>query len=692
MAPRTEESEQRLRAGVESASPDEGPRDRRSEPNAYDEGRLLHELSVYQSELESQNEQLRQAQIELEESRTRYRDLYAEAPIAFLTVGIQGRILSCNRRAAELLRLTIQTAGRRRLTEFMSSDNAAIFTQQFAALYRSRDPVRIECELRRADGRTFWAEMTMNLSQDGVDGSPLCRVALTDLTDRKRIQDDTARLVAIVASSDQAIISQELDGRIATWNAGAERLFGYTAAQAIDHSIHLIVPPDRAGEEEEIRKRIRHRETIAIESVRVRQDGTYVSVFISAAPIFTQGRVSGVSYIIRDISEQVAARQDVARLLENLRQADRRKDDFIATLAHELRNPLAPIRNAAAVMRFVPDLTPKLQWCRDVIDRQVGHMAALLDDLLDVSRLSRDKITLRRDRLELGTAIAQAVELNRHLIEGRGHKLVMQLAPVAIEVEGDLTRLTQIFGNLLNNAVKYTDPGGEIVVTTEVTEGRVITRIRDNGIGIKPENLGKIFDLFAQVDPAREGTEGGLGIGLALVKGLVQRHGGTIVAASEGLSHGSEFTVSLPVARRQRMEITGDHPVVSAEQNARRLRVLVVDDNVDAAESMGMILSAFHEARTLHDGERALEIGGEFRPDVVVLDIGMPRMDGYQLAKHIRQAPWGRNIVLIACTGWGQPDDRRRSQEAGIDHHMVKPVSARAMLQLLSKIDPPESG
>jgi two-component system CheB/CheR fusion protein len=690
MAPEIHDREQH-QAQDGALSPDEEHRARRSEPNAYDEGRLLHELSVYQSELESQNEQLRQTQVELEESRARYRDLYAEAPIAFLTVGIQGRILSCNRRAAELLRLTIPTAGRRRITEFMSSDNAATFTQQFAALYRSRDPVRFECEMRRADGRMFWAEMTMNLSRDGADGSPLCRVALTDLTDRKRIQDDTARLVAIVASSEQAIISQELDGTITTWNAGSERLFGFTAAQAVGHSIKLIMPADRASEEEEIRHRIRTRETIAVESIRIRQDGTSVPVFISAAPILAKGRVSGVSYIIRDISEQVAARQEVARLLDNLRQADRRKDDFIATLAHELRNPLAPIRNAAAVMRFAPDLTPKLQWCRDVIDRQIGHMAALLDDLLDVSRLARDKITLRRERLELGTAIAQAVELNRHLIEGHGHKLVMQPAPVAIEVEGDLTRLTQIFGNLLNNAAKYTDSGGEIVVTTVLERGCAITRVRDNGIGIRPENLANIFELFAQVDPAREGSDGGLGIGLALVKGLVERHGGTIESRSEGLGHGSEFIVSLPVAKRQRIDSTGDHPII-VERGQGQLRVLIVDDNVDAAESMGMILSSFHEVRTAHGGEHALEIGAEFRPDVVVLDIGMPRMDGYQLSQHIRQASWGRNIVLIACTGWGQPDDRRRSQEAGIDHHMVKPVSARAMLQLLGRVDPPESG
>src|SRR5688572_21321516 len=404
----------------------------------------------------------------------------------------------------------------------MSAENAAAYAEHVAALYRTKSPITYELELRRSDGRLFWAELTMNLARDSSEGTDLCRLAITDQTDRKRMQDEAARLVAIVASSDQAIFSEDLGGTITSWNAGAEQLFGYPAAHAIGHSISMLLPPDRQTEDKQIRDRVKRAETVADESMRIRRDGTTIPVFISAAPILDpDGRVVGASQIVRDISEQVEARQEVARLLDSLRQADRRKDDFIATLAHELRNPLAPIRNAAAVMRYVPALNPKLQWCRDVIDRQVAHMAALLEDLLDVSRLTRDRITLRRDRVELGSAISQAIEINRPMIESRGHKLITQMAGQPIEVEGDLTRLTQIFGNLLNNAAKYTNPGGEIAVTSDVREGEAVICVRDNGIGIKPENLSAIFDLFSQVDPGREGPEGGLGIGLALVRGLV---------------------------------------------------------------------------------------------------------------------------------------------------------------------------
>jgi CheY-like chemotaxis protein len=287
----------------------------------------------------------------------------------------------------------------------------------------------------------------------------------------------------------------------------------------------------------------------------------------------------------------------------------------------------------------------------------------------------------------LGTAIAQAVELNRHMIEARGHKLIVQLAPHPIEIDGDLTRLTQIFGNLLNNAAKYTEQGGEIRIESTLRDEFAVIRVRDTGIGIKPENLGSIFDLFAQVDTIVEGPEGGLGIGLALVKGLVERHGGTIEANSEGLGRGSEFTVTLPVARPQPLTHTGDQPIIEKRSGNYSLRVLIVDDNVDAGDSMSMILEAAqHEVRTARDGEEALELVRTFQPQVVMLDIGMPKMNGYQVARHIRQQPWGHNMVLIACTGWGQPDDRRRSQDAGFDHHLVKPVNAREILQLLGRI------
>jgi CheY-like chemotaxis protein len=412
---------------------------------------------------------------------------------------------------------------------------------------------------------------------------------------------------------------------------------------------------------------------------------------VATAPILDPaGRVVGISHIAHDVTKQVQARHEVQRLLRDLREADHRKDTFIATLAHELRNPLAPIRNAAAVLRFAPDLDPKLQWCRDVIDRQVKHMSALLEDLLDVSRLTRDMILLRWDRIELGTAIVQAVETARPLIEGRRHKLSLELPPEPIEVEGDLNRLIQIFGNLLSNAAKYTPPEGDISVRAVRHQSEVIVSVRDSGIGIGPPHLERIFDLFSQIDPKAEASEGGLGIGLALVKGLVERHRGTVVAHSGGKGKGSEFMVTLPVATPLGSTLLGasiPRPPIDVDHSRR---VLVVDDNVDAAESMAIVLRLDgYEVRTAHDGEQAMRMAEEYRPHLMLLDIGMPRMNGYEVARRLKETPWGREIILVACTGWGQPDDRRRSKVAGFDDHLVKPVSPEAVVELVGSLSRP---
>jgi PAS domain S-box-containing protein len=496
-----------------------------------------------------------------------------------------------------------------------------------------------------------------------------------------RMLDEVAHLAAIVESADQAIVSEDLDGLISSWNAGAERLFGYSSFEAIGQSIDMLIPPESAEEERRIRGKVRYGETIASESLWQRRDETRVPVFRASARIEAEGRVASISHILQDISAQVEGRLEVARLLRDLREADRRKDNFIATLAHELRNPLAPIRNAAAVLRFAPGLDPKVQWCRDVIDRQVTHMSALLEDLLDVSRLTRDMIRLHRERVELGTVIVQAVETTRPVFEARRHKLVLDLPAEPVEVEGDVNRLIQIFGNLLNNAAKYTEPEGDIRVVAERASDEVVIRISDTGIGINPENVTRIFELFSQVSPGAEGSEG-LGIGLALVKGLVDRHGGSVTARSDGLGKGSEFAVTLPLAKPTPVAMTERaNPVRRPQPGASQRRVMVVDDNVDAAESMAVVLRIEgHEVRTAHDGEHAIQLASEFRPEVIVLDLGMPKMTGYDVARRLRAKPWGRDVVLVACTGWGQPEDRRRSKEAGFDHHLVKPVSAEAIL------------
>ena len=690
--------------GPERAAPvDDRRRGRRPEPTPHDprlapaptpddvaeEERLRRALRAYQAEVESRDEELRRAQVALDAARARYDDLYSAAPVALVTVGFQGTILRYNERAADMLGLRAPTR-RWRITDFLLGDATTAFERLRARLLKGEEPETLEVELKAIGGSMRWAEMVMNLTREETDGSLVCQIALTDITERKHMRDGVARLAAIVMSAQHAILSEDLNGVISSWNSGAERLFGYSSSEAIGHHVEMLIPPDRHVEERAISVRVRTRSAYAHETVRQRRDQTLVPVYVAAAPIVDpDGRVSGISHIVQDLTSQVEARQEVHRLLGDLQEADRRKDTFIATLAHELRNPLAPIRNAAAVLSFAPDLDPKLQWCRDVIDRQVKHMSALLEDLLDVSRLTRNVITLRSDRVELGTAIVQAVETTRPLIEARRHKLALDLPIEPIEVEGDLNRLIQIFGNLLSNASKYTEPGGDIRLVAALRGDEVVVRVKDSGIGISPEQLGHVFELFSQVDPHAEISAGGLGIGLALVKGLVERHRGTVVASSEGVGKGCEFIVTLPLARAQVPLL--DKASTVARQYARGAdrssRVLVVDDNVDAAESMAIVLGlAGHEVWTAHDGEHALEIARQSRPDLVFLDLGMPRMTGYDVARRIRLEPGGENIVLVACTGWGQPEDRRRSAAAGFDHHLVKPVSPEAVLELVAKV------
>jgi PAS domain S-box-containing protein len=650
------------------------------------DGVLRHELNVYRAELEAQNEELRRAHIALDASRARYQDLYARAPAGLVTLGLQGRILSLNERAARALGLPAPTPGTRRINEFMTAEGTGIFERHRARLMSTHEDAAFELEMRRASGVLFWAELVMNVTRDEHDGSLVCQIGLTDISERKRMRDEVAHLAAIVASADQAILSHDLAGSITSWNAGAERLFGYSAFEEIGHGIEMLIPPENSEAERAMLGKVRYGATVAGEAVWRRRDDTRVPVFRACARIVADGWVAGISHIVQDITAQVESRREVDRLLGDLKETDRRKDVFIATLAHELRNPLAPIRNAAAVLRFAPGLDPKVQWCRDVIDRQVQHMGALLEDLLDVSRLTRDMIRLHRERVELGTVIVQAVEATRPLVEGRRHELTLDLPPDPIEVDGDVNRLIQIFGNLLSNAAKYTDPGGHIRVTAERRHDRAVVRVEDTGIGIRAENVDRIFELFSQVAPGAEGSEG-LGIGLALVKALVDRHGGSVTARSDGIGQGSEFTVTLPVAPPSRIEPLEGMTTARRPRDGTHYhrRVLVVDDNVDAAESLAVILRIDgHEVRTTHDGMRAIEMADEFRPHVVLLDLGMPKLNGYEVARRVRGEAWGRDVFLVACTGWGQPEDRRRSKAAGFDHHIVKPVSPEAVLELVA--------
>ena len=415
---------------------------------------------------------------------------------------------------------------------------------------------------------------------------------------------------------------------------------------------------------------------------------TLGNVTLLERPIRVSALASAVRTALRARQRQYQARAQLAEreaAAEALKEADRRKDEFIATLAHELRNPLAPLRNALNILHMTEAGNPASQ-LHEMMERQVLHMVRLVDDLLEVSRITRDKIELRKTTLDIRRVVDAAVETSRPAIEAAGHCLAIETADEALFVEGDAVRLAQVFANLLNNAAKYTDEGGRIRIRVERQDDHVAVSVHDNGVGIAPAALARVFDMFMQGESARARGQGGLGIGLTLARRLVEMHGGEIAARSEGLGRGSEFIVRLPL----HAPAQDAAPVeISASAPPNLTRVLVVDDNRDAANSLGALLRMLGaEVDVVHDGESALQAFSSQHPQVVLLDLGMPGMDGYEVARRLRQRHDGRGVMLIALTGWGQEKDRLNSRAAGFDHHLIKPADLRALQSLLASAVP----
>jgi PAS domain S-box-containing protein len=396
--------------------------------------------------------------------------------------------------------------------------------------------------------------------------------------------------------------------------------------------------------------------------------------------------------ILQIISQYVAVAYERLRLVGRLRDADRRKDEFLATLAHELRNPLAPIRNALELLRRTDGDTALAEEARSMMGRQLALMVRLIDDLLDVSRISRGKVQLHKQRVELANLIRSALETVRPFLESQGHELAVTLPPQPIFLEADPTRLAQVIANLMNNAAKYTEKGGHIWLTVERQDGEVVVSIRDTGIGITAEHLPHLFEMFSQAQPALERSQGGLGIGLSLVRGLVELHGGTVEAQSDGIGKGSRFIVRLPIENGQAPGASQAPAVERQVPSTGKRRILVVEDHRDAADSLATLLRMMgHETYTAYDGLEGVRAAARHRPEVVLLDIGLPKLNGHEAARQIRQQPWGKGVILIALTGWGQEEDKRRAWEAGFDHHMTKPVEPTALEELLTVLNPPAS-
>ncbi len=642
-----------------------------------------------------------------------------------------------------------------------------------------------------------------------------CVLIFRDVTERRRLERDAADrlsaaslLASIVESSDDAIVRKSLDGTIESWNAAAERLFGYTAEEAIGRHISLLIPPERMAEENGILEALRSGQRVShFETDRLSRDGRRLRVSLTVSPVRdAAGEIVGASKISRDITQQRKAESDVRRLaaviesstdfvgicdLEgvpfyvnraglamvgldsvedarkvtvgdfffpedrqrvdelfaqvrehghaetevrfrhfetgearwmtynvialtdpagqteayatvshdvterrqmedhlrmlsvSLAEADRQKDEFLATLAHELRNPLAPLRSSLEYLRRADQMPASSRGPLDTMDRQVSQLVRLVDDLLDLNRVLYNRLELRRSDVDLASVIHQAVEISTPLVEAAEHALTIELPDKPVHVHADPVRLTQVFANLLNNSVKYTPSGGRIAIRAERSGDRAVVRVQDSGVGIPLDQQEAIFSIFTQLPRSADREREGLGIGLTLVRQLVNMHGGSVRVHSEGAGRGSEFVVELPALAEGATRASA--PPEESRASAPPRRVLVVDDNRDAAESLAMLVEhGGHAAVVAYDGAAALAAAERERPDVVLLDIGLPQMNGHDVCREIRKAPWGQTMRVVALTGWGQEEDRRRSREAGFDAHLVKPVDFDALLKLLA--------
>ena len=505
----------------------------------------------------------------------------------------------------------------------------------------------------------------------------------------RRAEADREKFVALVESSTDFIGMCDLDGvpffvnRAGLTMVGLDNLeearrmplASFFFAEDQQKVMHEFLPSVLERGHGEIEVRFRHFKT---------GDALWMAYKVLVLPD-AAGRPAAFATVSQDVTERKRLSDNLARLAVDLSEADRRKNEFLAILAHELRTPLAPISNAIRALRLGGSDLDAVHSAYEMLERQVGQMSRLVDDLLDVSRITRGKIDLRTERIDLATIVNQAVEAARSLYTSLNHELSVTLPPQPVYLDADPARLAQVIGNLLNNAGKFTDRGGHVWLSVELEGRQGVIRVRDNGIGIAAEELPRLFDMFAQVDTTLERSRDGLGIGLTLVRTLVEMQGGTVEAHSGGLGLGSEFIVRLPVAA-ETTEPPSRKPVAAPAATAG-LRILIVDDSADGAESLAMLLKVGgYETHKAYDGLEAIEAAARLRPDVVVLDIGLPKLNGYEACRRIREQPWGKDLLLVALTGWGMEEDRNKSREAGFDAHLVKPVDYTVLMQVLASL------
>jgi PAS domain S-box-containing protein len=624
----------------------------------------------------------RLAERALRESEERFRQLATNAPAAIFVKDLAGRYTLANPLAREALGRPDTVVG---LTDhdLLPRDVADALRRADQEVIATGRATEGEEVVRRPGFDRRYLSVKFPLCDTGGTAVGVCGVAI-DITDRQRaaeaLSESEERFRMLADNIAQFAWMADGSGWIFWYN---QRWFDYTGAtleqmegwgwRAVHHPDHV----DRVVEK--ISRCFRSGEVWEDTFPLRGADGTYRWFLSRAVPIRDgTGRVTRWFGTNTDVTAQREAE-------EALKEADRRKDEFLATLAHELRNPLAPVRHSLEIMKRAGGDGELMEQAYVTMDRQMTHLERLVDDLLDIARISRDRVTLRLEHVELTSVLSQALETCRSVAQAAGLELRVEVPRDSIWLHADAMRLAQVFSNLLHNACKYTEPGGWIGLEARRDGAAVVVTVRDTGRGISPAMLPRVFEMFTQLDQSADRAGSGLGIGLTLVQRLVELHGGRVEAFSEGVGRGSEFVVRLPLADAIGAPAAGPPPRAAAERPPARRRVLVVDDNTDAAESLATLLEiSGHETALAHDGRAAIEAAEAYRPDVVLLDIGLPKLSGHEAARWIRERPWGRDVVLVALTGWGQDEDRRKSREVGFDHHLVKPVNIAALMELLA--------
>jgi PAS domain S-box-containing protein len=608
---------------------------------------------------------------------------------AIIGKSLDGIIQSWNAAAEQLFGYTAEQVLGQHISLVIPPERLTEEDQIIASLSAGNRIEHFETERVRSDGQRIIVSLTISPIKDEsgkvVGASKIAR----DITAQKQVERDRQMFVTLIENSTDFIGICDLEGVPFFINHAGLEMVGLNDIEEARQTLvqDFFFPEDQAKIMNEFFPEVLNNGHGEIE-IRFRHFKTGEPRWMAYKVLaLTDAANQPIAFatVSQDVTERRQLADDLRRLAADLSEADRRKNEFLATLAHELRNPLAPMSNMLEVVKRANGDGAVLQRAHETLERQLGQMVRLVDDLLDLNRITHDRLELRRNEVELSSLVQQAVEVARPLVDSAGHHLIIDLPDEPIYLHADRARLAQVFGNLLNNSCKYTGPEGTLSLSAKRVSDEIEVTVKDNGAGIPPDKLDSIFDMFMQVDRTSEQSHSGLGIGLTLVKRLTEMHGGSVEARSAGEGQGSEFIVRLPVLSGEGVAAQPGPDAESESQPQRR--VLIVDDNHDSADSLAMLMELTgNKTYKAHAGVAAVEAIEKYRPEVVLLDIGLPGLDGHEVCRRVREQPWGKDIVVIALTGWGQEDDRRKSEEAGFNGHLVKPVDYDKLLELLASL------